>query len=152
MTDFQKMLNDAGLSPEALNSQDPEDRAKMVAALQAFVAQYYTIFEEDRSASYPEDVAFTPLSPEEIEFGSLPGVAYGFAGIEADGSARERWLLYSTFDGEALYTIVAFYDPSSDVGTFRSDAELVQFAPHLRTIVSNLRLENLPREVDPIGL
>jgi hypothetical protein len=139
MTDFVQMLRDAGIDPQMFDPGDPAQTSGLLTALRAFVASYHTTFETDRQVEYGDRIRYERLPTEEIEFGALPGLRYGFAGLNADNSTYERWISYVTFDGDLMYIMVVPYRPDA-VPTFRSDAELQEFLPYLQSIAANLKL------------
>jgi len=135
LPDFQEMLSSAGVEPGPLEEPAPE----FLAALQEFVADYHTSFETDRQAEYGDRVRYSRLETQEVMVGEMPGLRYGFAGLEPDGGAYERWVTTVAFDGELLYILVAFYRPG-EPSSFRSDADLQEFLPQLTPIVARLQL------------
>ena len=139
LPEFQGMLSSAGVVSATFDYHDGEQRAKATAALRAFVENYHSIFEADRKTLYGDTARYNRLETREVAIGELPGVGYGFTIVKQDESIAERWLLYSAFDGDILYTIVAHYMPDS-FGTFPSDKELVMFEPHFAKIATGLRL------------
>ena len=46
------MLTDAGLTPDAVDYRNADHASRISKALQAFVVNYHTIFEEDRNVTY----------------------------------------------------------------------------------------------------
>jgi hypothetical protein len=139
LPEFQGMLTSAGVVSATFDYRDSEQRAKATVALRAFVDNYHSIFEEDRKTLYGETARYNRLETRQVAIGALPGVGYGFSIVKQDESVAERWLLYSAFDGDILYTIVAHYMPDS-IGTFPSDEQLVTFEPHFAKIATGLRL------------
>jgi hypothetical protein len=137
---YQWMM-DAGLEPgRPLDVQDPEQVRRAREVLHTLRADHMGVVEEDRGVTYPEGRSFVLLEPEEVQVGGLPGLFYGFAGVEEDGQAYERWLTYAALDGQNLYLLTAFYDPSDAPGSLPSDEALLTFAPYFRDIVAGLRL------------
>lgn len=140
MPDLHKMLADAGVAAGPLDLSNAAQVAAVLSALRGLRADSMATFEADRRATYPNGVTFTPLPAEEVQIGALPGLAYGFAGLYADGRAYERWLTYAAFDGNTLQLFSVFYAPGDAPGSFPSDEMLLQFEPYLREILAGLRL------------
>ncbi|MCL7453985.1 MAG: hypothetical protein M8467_13160 [Anaerolineae bacterium] len=139
--DAPQWMAEAGL--ETGQPRDPEDPEQARAArevLRALMADHMGVVEEDRGITYPEGRSFVLLEPEEVMLGRLPGLFYGFAGVEGNGETYERWLTYAALDGETFYFLTAFYDPGDTPGSFPSDQALLTFAPYLRDIVAGLKL------------
>jgi hypothetical protein len=139
MTDFQVMLSAAGVDAASFNYKDPGDAARARQALTAFVENYHSTIMQDRQATFGDTKTYKRLETEEINVGELPGLRYGFTLLNQDGSIHERWLSFSTFDGEGLFTIVASYYPDPEL-SFRSDEDLLHFEPFLVDIIKGLRL------------
>jgi hypothetical protein len=137
--EFEEMLRQAGVPAGPLDLSQPEQAARVRAALRAMADSHMDSIEQDRRVTYPPGTTFSRIEPEEIVIGGLPGLAYGFAGLQADGRAVERWLTYIVHDGAALYFFTAFHAPDAP-GSFPSDAELLPFEPYLRHILAGLRL------------
>jgi hypothetical protein len=140
MPDLRKMLVDAGVAAGPLDLSNAAQVAAALSALRDLRADSMATFEADRRATYPDGVTFTPLPAEEVQIGLLPGLAYGFAGLYADGRACERWLTYAAFDGNTLELFSVFYAPGDAPGSFPSDEMLLQFEPYLREILAGLQL------------
>ncbi|MBN1814847.1 MAG: hypothetical protein JXA14_23610 [Anaerolineae bacterium] len=139
--DAPQWLADAGLEPgQLLDPEDPEHAHAAREVLRALRADHMGVVKEDRGITYPEGRSFVLLEPEEVQVGRLPGLFYGFSGVEEDGEAYERWLTYAALDGQTFYILTAFYDPSDTPGSFASDEALLTFAPYLRDIAAGLRL------------
>ncbi len=139
--DARGWMLDAGLEPGVpLDAGDPEQARGARNVLHALRADHMGVVEEDRGITYPAGRAFVRLEPEEVQVGRLPGLFYGFAGVEEDGQVYERWLSYAAIDGQNLYILTAFYDPSDTPGSMPSDEALATFEPYLRDIVAGLRL------------
>jgi hypothetical protein len=141
LPDFQQMLTTAGLQPGAIDYKNPDHEQRIVTALQAFVEAYHRSISEDRQGAYGSTTTYTRLETSESRVSEMRGVRYGFAGINSDGSTRERWLSHAAFDGDRLYLIVAHYDPASHF-SFQSDEQVLLFEPHLAKIVEGLKLPN----------
>ena len=139
--DVQQWMVEAGLEPgQPLDPSDPEQARRAREALHALRADHMGVVEEDRGLTYPEGRSFVLLEPKEVQVGRLPGLFYGFAGVEKDGQTYERWLTYAAVDGRNLYILTAFYDPGDTPGSLPSDEALLTFAPYLRDIIAGLRL------------
>jgi hypothetical protein len=137
--DFQEMLSDAGIPLGSVDYTDPENALQARTALATHAAAYLDDLAQDRRLTYPEGHTFTPVAPERIHIGSLPGVAYGFAGVDQDGRIFERGLTYAAFDNDTLYLFSTFYASGMSEG-FPNDKDLLRFEPYLRQILASLRL------------
>jgi hypothetical protein len=139
--DAQQWLVEAGLEPGRLpDFDDPEQASRARQVLHNLRADHMGVVEEDRMITYPEGRTFVLLDPEEVQVGRLPGLFYGFAGVDEDGQTYERWLTYAATDGRDFFILTAFYDPSDTPGSLPSDEALLTFAPYLRDIVAGLQL------------
>ncbi|HSJ54296.1 MAG TPA: hypothetical protein VLC52_11200 [Anaerolineae bacterium] len=139
--DVWQWMVEAGLEPgQPLDLDDPEQVRRAREVLHALRDDHMGVVEEDRGLTYPEGRSFVLLEPEEVQVGRLPGLYYGFAGVEEDGQTYERWLTYAALDGQNLYILTAFYDPGDTPGSLPSDEALLTLAPYLRDIVAGLRL------------
>jgi hypothetical protein len=139
--DAPQWMAEAGLETgQPLDPEDPEQARAAREVLRALMADYMGVVEEDRGITYPEGRSFVLLEPEEVMLSRLPGLFYGFAGVEGNGETYERWLTYAALDGETFYFLTAFYDPGDTPGSFPSDQALLTFAPYLRDIVAGLKL------------
>jgi hypothetical protein len=137
----QEWMAEAGLeSGLLLDPDDPVQSGRAREVLHSLQAHHMGVVEDDRAVTYPEGRAFVLLEPEEARVGRLPGLFYGFAGVEKDGQTYERWLTYAALDGQYFYFLTAFYDPGDTPGSLPSDEALLTFAPYLRDIVAGLRL------------
>ncbi|MDQ3901194.1 MAG: hypothetical protein M3319_12430 [Actinomycetota bacterium] len=139
MPDFRQMLSDAGVDADLFDHKNPRHVTQARQALMAFVENYHSLIMEDRKATFGSTKTYKRLETSEADVGELPGLRYGMAVLNQDGSIYERWLSYSTFDGEGLFTIVASFYPDREL-SFRSDAELLQFEPFLVEIIKGLKL------------
>jgi hypothetical protein len=137
--DFQKMLGDAGIPLGSVDYTDPENAPRARTALAAYAAAYLDDLAQDRRVTYPEGCTFAPVALEPIHVGNLPGVAYGFSGVDQDGHVFERRLTYAAFDDNTLYLFGVFYAGGMP-GSFASDKDLLRFEPYLRLILAGLRL------------
>jgi len=137
--DFQKMLSDARIPLGSVDYTDPENAPRARTALAAHAAAYLDELAQERSVAYPKGRTFAPVAPESIHIGGLPGVAYGFAGVDQDGRIVERWLTYAAFDNDTLYLFGTFH-ASGMPESFPSDKDLLRFEPYLRQILAGLRL------------
>lgn len=140
LPDFQKMLVTAGIPVGETNYQSPRRKAQIVTALRAWVADYYSLFARNRQPEYGRQVTFSTTRPQEVTVGNLPGIRYGFTGIERGGRIREKRVGYVAFDGKTLYVIATAFDPLSEIGTFKTAETLRLFEPYLSKIVTELRL------------
>lgn len=139
--DAQQWLLEAGLElGQPIDSNDAKQARAARGVLRALMADHMGVVEEDREITYPEGRSFVLLEPEEVQVGRLPGLFYGFAGVEEDGQTYERWLTYAATDGRDFFILTAFYDPSDTPGSMPSDEALLTFAPYLRDIVAGLEL------------
>jgi hypothetical protein len=138
--DFQKILSNPEISLGSLDCTNfayAPSRARKALAI--YAAAYLADLAQDRDATYPEGYTFTPIAVEEISIGDLPGLTYGFTGIDQEGHIFERWLNYTAFDNDTLYLFNIFY--ANDLaGGFISDEELLRFEPYLRQTLAGLRL------------
>ncbi len=128
-----------GLVPGLFTYSNPSDKAKVLEALRVVIADYYKTIERDRTASYGKGYKVQVQTPEEVKFGSIPGLRYGFTGIDASGKIREKYVSYMAFDNE-LKLIGTGYDLAAQSSVFRELSNLEQFEPHLKTIVENLKI------------
>ncbi|AFZ11618.1 hypothetical protein Cri9333_0684 [Crinalium epipsammum PCC 9333] len=140
LPDFQRMLTEAGVPPGSVNYHSPKYKAQVSRSLRAWVADYYAFFEENRKPEYGNFVTFSARTPEEITAGKLPGLRYGFSGIDKGGVAKEQQLGHVAFDGTKLYVIATAFDPTAETTKFESVESLRRFEPYLLKIVSGLRL------------
>ncbi|MBW4443347.1 MAG: hypothetical protein KME10_19315 [Plectolyngbya sp. WJT66-NPBG17] len=139
-------FNKLGLTPGLFTYSNPNDTAKVLTALKAIVADYYEVIINDRVTTYGKAYKVQVQPPEAIKVGSIPGLKYGFQGIDQAGQVREQYVSYMAFDGK-LNIIVTGYDPAAETNVLRDHASLKQFEPYLKTIVGNLKLpENNPPE------
>lgn len=139
LPDFQAMLTEAGVDAEAFDYKNPAHAARARGALTAFVESYHENIMQDREITFGSAKTYERLETEEINVGELPGLRYGFVLMNEDGSVYERWLSFSTFDGEGLFTIVAPFDPNPEQ-SFRSDEDLLKFEPFLVEIIEGLKM------------
>jgi hypothetical protein len=140
LPDFQRMLTEAGVPAGSVNYQSSKYKAQVLKALRAWVADYYAFFEENRKPEYGDLVTFSARTPEEITVGKLPGLCYGFSGIDKGGITKEQQLGHVAFDGTKLYVIATAFDPTAETTKFESVESLRRFEPYLLKIVSGLRL------------
>jgi hypothetical protein len=139
MTDFERMLTTAGGQIGPLDLTDPQQRDRLMIALESFVAAYHTAIESDRQVEYGGQIRYVRIENEVVMMGALPGLRFGFAGEAEDEAVFERYISFVAYDGDLMYILVAAYRPGS-IPTFRSDEELTEFLPHLTQIVAGLRL------------
>lgn len=137
---FQKMLGDADIPLGSVDYTDPGHASLVRMALTAHAATDLANLAQDRDAPYADKgYTFTPVAPEKIRIGNLPGIAYGFTGYDGDGRVFERWLTYAALDNNAMYLFGVFYADGVPE-SFLSDRDLVRFEPYLRQILAHLRL------------
>ncbi len=139
---LQKVLSDAGIALGSVDVTRPEYARQVREALAAHAKTYLALrvdLARNRSATDPQGYTFSPVAPEEVHIGRLPGLAYGFAGVDRDGYTVERWLTYAALDNDTLYLFDALYTAGMP-GSFPSDEELLRFEPYLRQTLAGLRL------------
>lgn len=136
---LSREFDQRGLVPGLFTYDNPTDKAKVLEALRIVIADYYKTIERDRTTTYGKGYKVQAQTPEVVKFGSVPGLRYGFTGIDATGKVREKYVNYMAFDHE-LKIIVTGYDPAAQSSVFRELANLEQFEPHLKTIVENLKI------------
>lgn len=138
---FQKMLVAAGISPGAkVDLQSPNYQTQLLTALNAWVADHYAILSKDRQTAYGDRISFSPLPPQQVPFGMLHGMRYGFTGIKKGGEVYEQNLGYVAFDGASLYVIQTAFDPAAKTGKFEKVENFEPFESYLGAIVADLRL------------
>ena len=141
LPDLQGEFSKRGLVPGLLIYDNPSDRAKVLAALNANIIDYYQTIRADRLATYGTRFVFVEKKPEEVQVGRLPGLNYGFSRVTKADEIQERYISYMAFDGsQYLYIITTSFDPPAETGTFDSLADFETFEPYLRTIVAGLNL------------
>ena len=141
LPDLQSELSQMGLVPGLLTYDNPSDRAKVLTALQANIADYYETIRADRLATYGTRAAFVALVPEEVSVGRLPGLAYGFSRVTKTDEVKERYLSYMAFDGrQYVYNITTSFDPLAETGTFDELDDFETFMPYLNTLIAALDL------------
>ncbi|BAU16088.1 hypothetical protein LEP3755_66550 (plasmid) [Leptolyngbya sp. NIES-3755] len=128
-----------GLVPGLFTYANSRDKENVLTALRAVIADDYKTIERERTSKYGKGYRIQIQPPEEVKFGSVPGLRYGFQGIDAAGRVREKSVSYMAFEGEELKIVRTGFDPSAQSSVFRELANLEQFEPHLRTIVENLK-------------
>lgn len=116
------------------------------SALEALAKDFYQTLEKDRkSGLISTGYVFAALTPERVAIGNLPGLRYGFSGVTPNGRLLERSVHYTTFDSNAVYTIVAQAVSPPPGGQWIErlgefiDEDLRQFEPSLAEIVKHLR-------------
>ncbi|AFY41558.1 hypothetical protein [Nostoc sp. PCC 7107] len=138
---FQKHLADAGISfGTKLDYKNSSNQSKVLAALKAWSGDYYTALSKDRQKGNGNKIIFSTHPLENISVGKLPGIRYGFTGINAEGGLQEQYISYAAFDGNALYIISTAFDPNAVKGKFEKLENLVIFQPYLDAIAENLNL------------
>ena len=141
LPDLQSELLQQGLVPGLITYDDPSDRAKVLTALQASIADYYETIRADRLATYGTQAAFVALVPEEVPVGRLPGLVYGFSRVTKTDEVKERYRSYMAFDGrQYVYNITTSFDPLAETGTFEELDDFETFVPYLNTLIAALDL------------
>jgi hypothetical protein len=125
-----------GLVPGLFTYANPRDKENVLKAMRALITDYYKMIESEGTRKGYK-IQLQP--PEEVKFGSIPGLQYSFKSVDATGRVREKSVVYVAFEGEELKIIRTGYNPLLQNSAFRELANLEQFEPHLRTIVENLR-------------
>ncbi|MBD2200873.1 MULTISPECIES: hypothetical protein [Calothrix] len=141
---LQREFTKLGLVPGLITYSNPNDKAKVLTALKAVIADYYKTIESDRAIGFGKGYKVQLLPPEEVKVGGLPGLRYGFKGIDPSGQVREKSVSYLAFDGN-LNFIITGYNQALDSNEFKDLANLEQFEPHLKIIVENLQLTDSDR-------
>lgn len=136
---LQAQFDKLGLVPGLFTYSNPNDKAKVLTALKAVIADYYKTIQVDRASTYGKAYKVQVQPPEEVKVGAIPGLRYGFKGIDQSGKVREKYVNYMAFDRN-LNIIVTGYDPAAESNVFKDLSSLEQFEPHLKTIVENLKL------------
>ncbi|MDZ8051253.1 MAG: hypothetical protein RMX68_018415 [Aulosira sp. ZfuVER01] len=138
---FQKQLEAAGIPPESkVDYQNPQYQTQLLTALKAWVADNYNTIAKDRQVTYKNQIIFSPLPPQSVTIGKLPGIRYGFAGLKQQGGVQEQHIGHVTFDGKSLYVISSAFDPASQTGKFDKLEDWAIFQPYLYAIATDLRL------------
>ncbi len=141
LPDLQSELSRSGLVPGLLTYDNPSDRAQVLTALKASIADYYETIRTDRLATYGTRAAFLAEEPAEVPVGRLPGLVYGFSRVTKTGEVQERYLSYMAFDGSRyVYNITTSFDPPAETGTFEELADFETFVPYLDSLVAALNL------------
>jgi hypothetical protein len=136
---LQQQLAKAGVTG-AINYQDPQQKAKVMAALKALVEDHYRTIAQDRRSTYGSAATFSAQPAREVLVGKIPGLQTGFTGIQKTGGVREQYRSYFAFDGSNLYVIATSFDPGAVTTTFKNLANFQIFDPHLMQIVADLKL------------
>lgn len=145
---FQKMLVAAGIPPGAkVDLQSPNYQAQVLTALNAWVADHYAILSKDLKSAYGVSVAapqeagisFSPQRTQQVPFGMLNGVRYGFTGVKQGGKVYQN-LGYVAFDGASLYVIQTAFDPAAKTGKFEKVENFELIESYLSAIIADLRL------------
>ena len=137
LPDFQTLLARHGLDAQTLDTASELYQQAAVLVLADFVANHFAVIKADRQVTFGEDVVFTPLETRSAQFGSLPGVQYGFVRLGPDGQVAERVVAFAAFDANHLYILNAVYDPAA-IPNFPSDEALLSFEPYLDDLVAQL--------------
>lgn len=135
--DFQAFMAENGIYPETMESGSEEHRTAAPQVLRTFVEDHMRVIAADRAFTFGDSLTFTPLEVEDISFGGLPGIQYGFVVTGTGGAVQERVIAFAAFDAEYLYIINGVYDPEY-IPSFPSEDALLTFAPSLRQIVAQL--------------
>jgi hypothetical protein len=115
-----------------------------VSALEALANDFLQSLEKDRKSGFAGAYVFSAVTPERVAVGKLPGIRYGFSGFRPDGRLLERSVHYTTFDSNAVYTIVARAVSPPPRGQWMErhgefvDEDLRQFEPSFAEIVRAL--------------
>jgi hypothetical protein len=136
-TDFQAHIAAHGLDVATLETDSELYREVAEAVLHDFIAEHLDTIKMDRQITFGDEVIFTPLETQAIDFGGLPGVKYGFVLTGQDGQLREHVIAYATFDRNYLYIINSVYDPAY-IPSMPSIEDLLLFEPYLQQIVAAL--------------
>lgn len=138
---FQKYLQEAGIPfGTQLDYKNPSNQAKVISALKAWVAYYYTSLLQDRQKGYGNKINFSTHPLEEVAVGKLPGIRYGFTGIKQEGGLQEQYISHVAYDGTALYVISTSFDPGAVTGKFEKLENLLIFQPYYYAIAESLNL------------
>lgn len=141
LTNLQKQFTELGLTPGLITYDNATDKAKVLTALKAEIARYYQTIKTDRTRTLGKPYQVQTLTPTEVKVGNLPGLSYGWKGIDKTGKVQEKSVSYMAFDGsKSLYVMVTSFDAAAETGSFQDLASLEQFEPTLSAIVSNLKL------------
>ena len=109
------------------------------ALLRSWVENHYETIQRDRETA-DSTLTFSIQPPTDVSVGSLPGLRYGFATTQANGTLFDRTLGYVTTDGEFIYVFATSVVNGDPTGGFSSDEALTKFEPHLAAIVEGLNL------------
>ncbi|PSR14931.1 hypothetical protein C8255_23515 [filamentous cyanobacterium CCP3] len=107
--------------------------------LQAWVADHYGTIERDRKTA-DSNLTFTGESPRAIAVGSLPGLRYGYTVTHPNGALFDRGIGYVATDGDQVYVFATGVISGDPTGSFSDQAAVEAFAPHLDTIIQELKL------------
>ncbi|MBE8992488.1 hypothetical protein [Nostoc sp. LEGE 12450] len=141
---LQTQFEQLGLAPGLFTYSNPSDKAKVLTALKAVIADYYQTITKERTSTYGTTYKVQVQQPEEVKIGDLPGLKYGFKSIDRSGQVREKYVSYMAFNGN-LYIITTGYEPAAKSNTFKQLVSLEQFEPHLKAIMENLKLSETDR-------
>jgi hypothetical protein len=140
-TNFPKMLVAAGIQPGAkADLQSSNYQTQVLTALNAWVAGHYAVLLKDRQSAYGDRISFSPQPPQQVPFGMLHGMRYGFTGIQQGGKLYEQNLGYVAFDGASLYVIQTAFNPAAKTGKFEKVENIKLIESYLSAIVADLRL------------
>jgi hypothetical protein len=90
--------------------------------------------------SHPPNITLSVHPPQNILFGKLQGIRYGFAEIKNTGGVLEQHLGYVAFDGQALYNVTTAFDPDAITGKFAELENMAVFEPYLSATIADLKL------------
>ncbi|HIK45463.1 MAG TPA: hypothetical protein IGR64_11345 [Leptolyngbyaceae cyanobacterium M65_K2018_010] len=114
----------------------PEAQRQFLAA---WVADHYTAIRRDRAGADP-NLQFSAAAPTPARVGSLPGLRYGYTITHPNGVVFDRTVGYVATDGEQVYVFVTGVISGDPTGSFSNAEDLATFAPHLASLMEDLRL------------
>ncbi|MBD2537019.1 hypothetical protein H6G97_50610, partial [Nostoc flagelliforme FACHB-838] len=114
---LQTQFEQLGLVPGLFTYSNPNDKAKVLTALKAIIADYYQTITKERTSTYGTTYKVQVQQPEEVKIGDLPGLKYGFKSIDRSGQVREKYVSYMAFNGN-LYIMTTGYEPAAKSNTF----------------------------------
>jgi hypothetical protein len=139
---FPKMLATAGIDPNSKPESTSLDyQNKVLAALGIWISQHYAEVLTDRQGTAQDpNITLSVHPPQNILFGKLQGIRYGFAEIKNTGGVLEQHLGYVAFDGQALYNVTTAFDPNAITGKFAELENMAVFEPYLSATIADLKL------------